>query len=234
MERLSIESFLQNGHEYDLYTYGPVDNVPGRASVLDAGAVVPFSMVGEFRCAGSVCAAAFSDAFRFKLLLDRGGVWADTDVVCLRPFDLEEDYCFPLLSGFPMLGREPGFSIDSWFLKAPQGSAFLRYCHDVAMTHAGRDLVWGQIGPLLIKDAIDRFALHRFARGPTFFPVNYDSYKLFTDGSALASVVWHLFSRYSIALHLYHEMWREAGIDKDASFPNDCIYERLKRRYAAA
>ena len=69
MERLSIESFLRNGHEYDLYTYGPVDGVPRGAAVLDAAAVVPQALVAEFRCGGGPCAAAISDAFRFKLLL---------------------------------------------------------------------------------------------------------------------------------------------------------------------
>jgi hypothetical protein len=33
------------------------------------------------------------------------------------------------------------------------------------------------------------------------------------------------------AVHLWHEKWRRAGVDKDARFPAGCLYERLKQRY---
>jgi hypothetical protein len=38
--------------------------------------------------------ARFSNSFRYELLLEHGVWWVDTDVVCLRPFDLERQFVF--------------------------------------------------------------------------------------------------------------------------------------------
>ena len=32
-----------------------------------------------------------------------------------------------------------------------------------------------------------------------------------------------------ICIHLWNEMWRRQGIDKDSSFHKDCFYEKLKK-----
>jgi len=33
------------------------------------------------------------------------------------------------------------------------------------------------------------------------------------------------------AIHLWNEMWRRNGADKDADYDPDCFYEKLKKRY---
>ena len=33
------------------------------------------------------------------------------------------------------------------------------------------------------------------------------------------------------AVHMWHEVWRRNGADKDAQFHPDCLYEKLKRMY---
>ena len=76
MEQLSIRSFLAHGHEYHLYVYGSVDNVPAGTRVMDARDIHPEPW--DFQSC-----AIFADYFRYKLLLDRGGWWADLDAVCL-------------------------------------------------------------------------------------------------------------------------------------------------------
>src|SRR5258706_13279784 len=43
MEHLSISSFLQNGHEYHLYIYDHVGNVPEGTVVKDAAEILPAS-----------------------------------------------------------------------------------------------------------------------------------------------------------------------------------------------
>src|SRR6187401_3043571 len=91
MERLAIRSFLANGHSFHLYAYDSIDGLPEGAVVKDGNKILPASQIFTYRegfAQGSP--AAFSNFFRYKLLLDRGGWWVDTDVVCLRPFDLED------------------------------------------------------------------------------------------------------------------------------------------------
>ena len=83
MERLVIASFGANGHEFHLYTYDQLDDLPGGAVLKDAREVLPAKWVlrdsrGSF--------AGFSDVFRYKLLLEKGGWWVDMDTVCLQPW----------------------------------------------------------------------------------------------------------------------------------------------------
>src|SRR5881227_24224 len=92
LERLSIASFLKNGHSYILYTYEPVEGVPAGAELKDANEILPSSSIFRYReydtCSG------FSNFFRYKLLLERGGWWADTDMICLKPFNLSAEFVF--------------------------------------------------------------------------------------------------------------------------------------------
>ncbi len=45
MEALSIKSFLNNGHEYHLYTYSHVDNIPLGTIVKDGNEILPESEI---------------------------------------------------------------------------------------------------------------------------------------------------------------------------------------------
>ena len=92
LERLSIASFLANGHAVHLYTYGDVDRVPPGVVRCDANKILPesavFTYAGGF---GKGSPSAFANGFRYKLLLERGGMYSDTDIVCLRPFAFAEE-----------------------------------------------------------------------------------------------------------------------------------------------
>ncbi len=84
MERLSITSFLRNGHPFHLYVYGKPDGVPEGTVVLDANEILPSSRI--FKYAAHNTYAGFANFFRYKLLSEKGGWWVDADTVCLKPF----------------------------------------------------------------------------------------------------------------------------------------------------
>src|SRR5438132_12635269 len=92
MEKLSISSFIRNGHDYHLYTYNELPYVPAGTVLKDANEILPASAIFQYRDRPSY--AGFANSFRYKLLLERGGWWADTDTVCLRLFDFSEEYVF--------------------------------------------------------------------------------------------------------------------------------------------
>src|ERR1700678_418306 len=92
MERLCIESFLQNGHPFHLYVYEDVAGVPAGTELRDANQILPASRIFQYYEHASY--SGFSNFFRYKLLLEFGGWYTDTDMVCLRPFDFESDYVF--------------------------------------------------------------------------------------------------------------------------------------------
>jgi glycosyl transferase-like sugar-binding protein len=232
MERLSIESFLYHKHDFHLYTYGPVQNVPPGTRVLDANEILSRDKVERFKYTGNPSYSAFSNVFRYKLLLEKGGIWVDLDVICLRKFDIGSDYLFPMVNHQLMLGRDNlDFDIDAWFIKVPTNSELMKFCYETACQYEGHEMSWGTIGPALLRDAVCRFGLQRFASHWDFFPINWSHYREFVSGSILATVIWHLFCRKALVIHLYHEVWRQNGLDKNGTFDRNSIYERLKARY---
>ena len=71
MERLSIASFLTNGHEYHLYVYNEIENAPEGTVLKAANEILPESMICQYKEYPSH--AGFSNFFRYKLLLEEGG-----------------------------------------------------------------------------------------------------------------------------------------------------------------
>jgi hypothetical protein len=229
MERLSISSFLANGHEYHLYVYRDVPGVPEGTTVLDAAGIVAEGRIGNFSWL-----AEFSDLFRYKLLLERGGIWADLDVICLRPFQIHADYLFPRTDHIGMLGRdepESGIAIDGWFLKAPAGSQLMRICLERAIAGEGKQNAWGHIGPENLCTAATELGLLRHASHWKFFPINWKRYRDFTEATPLSETLYSRLGHTALVMHLYREMWIKNGVDPDSTFDKASIYEKLKARY---
>ena len=109
LEKLCVQSFLDNGHEFHLYTYSDIGGIPAGAVVKDGNEILPESDIFQYRT-GSY--AGFADWFRYKLLLERGGWWVDMDLVCFRPFDFQQklivEHCPDGLYTNTPLYAEPG------------------------------------------------------------------------------------------------------------------------------
>lgn len=96
MEQLTIQSFIQNNHQFRLFTYDP-DHFPLKDSKLDivnANEILDhanfFVYTGNGDCpAGSV--GGFSDIFRFEILKKHGSWYVDMDVTCLKNLDSLKD-----------------------------------------------------------------------------------------------------------------------------------------------
>ncbi|WP_423068835.1 hypothetical protein [Devosia sp. CN2-171] len=88
IERLSLTSFVAQGHPIALYTYGPVAGVPQGVEVRDAEAVLPRTMADANRYSNGSY-ALFSNMFRMELQRRSLGMWVDADVVCWRPITVD-------------------------------------------------------------------------------------------------------------------------------------------------
>ena len=125
LEQLSIKSFMKNGHEYHLYVYDDVKDVPMGTIVKDANEIIPESEIYKNRYESIAYSyLGFSDYFRVKLIYDKGGFWVDTDIVCLKYFDFQEDYVFTPEQSHVENG------ISSSLFKCPKNSVFLKEMHD--------------------------------------------------------------------------------------------------------
>ena len=218
MEQLSIASFRQNGHDYHLYVYDETKNIPPGTIVKDANVILPASRI--FQYVGRPSYAGFSNFFRYKLLLERGGWWVDMDTICLKEFDFPEDYVFgsEIAKGIEV--------VNSGILKAPIGSEAMAYAWNVCQGKDPQKLAWGETGPRLVAEVVEAFGLERFKKAHhVFCPLGYSEWRKVLEPNA------PLLDDGSYAIHLWNEMWREAGQDKNADYDPLCLYEQLKRRY---
>ena len=220
MERLSIASFLANGHEYHLYTYQEVADVPAGVQVRDANAIVPASAIFQYREYASY--AGFANFFRYKLLLERGGWWADMDAICLRPFVANQEYVFS--SERDAQGRQ---FVNNGVLHAPAGAEILQQAWDICQAKDPAALQWGETGPTLLQSLVHKLHLwEHIEDAETFCPIPPHR---FLDVVLPGRPV--VFGEETKSVHLWNEMWRRYDLPKDEAYAPLSLYEQLKQQY---
>lgn len=219
MERMSVASFLANGHEYHLYVYDDVKYVPRGVLVRDANEILPSSMIFQYKHSRSY--AGFANFFRYQLLLKKGGWWADTDVICLRPFLFIDEHVF---ASEEHKGRQIA---NNGIIKAPAASALMAYACQVCRSKDPEQLLWGETGPRLLDEAIRLFSLEEYSQPPQVFcPLGFEEWEKVLDPQANLGR-----DQATYAIHLWNEMWRRENRDKNGQYHPDCLYEQLKRKY---
>jgi hypothetical protein len=231
LERLAIGSFVANGHTLHLYTYAPVEGVPPGVVLRDAREILPESAIftyGDGMGRGSP--AGFANMFRYKLLHDRGGIWCDTDIVCLRAFTFALES--PLWVGgerqAPHRAKSPGDGIaNACYLQAPAGSDLMRECYEVCAAWDKAAMRWGETGPALVTRLfLERGLVSHVLAPDTICPLDWWNVRAFVSRPFVPPPE-------AFAVHLWNEMWRQSGLDKDGTFAANGGYETLKRRYAS-
>jgi hypothetical protein len=243
LERLCMSSFLAHGHALQLHVYAEPTGVPQGVQLVDAGTTLPQQLLFHHEPSGSV--AAFADWFRYRVLYERGGVWADTDVVCLKPLV----YAHP-----EIFARQDESVINNAVLGLPAGhplAAWMSDCcehpnralpYDTARTRRRKlkrrllqgnrrgNIEWGEYGPRGFTEAARHLGYEdRALPFWHFYPVPYQNWRCMFDSSL--SDKTDLFAG-STAVHLWNEMTRRApGFDRDGRFPPDSLFERLCARY---
>jgi hypothetical protein len=221
VERLSITSFILNGHTFELYSYGPIAGIPKGTQLRNAAEILSSDRVFRYREHASY--AGFSNFFRYKLLSERGGWWVDLDSVCLKPFDFDDQFVFSseqLLDGrqVPNVGC----------IKAPRGSGIMDELWRSCQGMDPAQISWGDTGPRLLRQVLPRFGLEASVQeSHVFCPVGFAEWERLLDPSAEWS-----FPASTRAVHLWNEMWRRAGRDKESTYHPSCLFEQLKARYS--
>ncbi len=220
LERMCMSSFVQQGFAYHLYVYEDPKGVPSGVELRDAEAIVPRSKIfrysaGEF---GVGSFAGFSDLFRYTLIHQIGGWWADTDHACVERFQIDAEEAL-----FLEETKNDRFRVVAGFYKLPAGSDVLAYCLDAIAKKNLNEIVHGEIGPDLITAAVA--ANHRIPLPPhRFLPVPWWDYQRLLYDEALSTDGW-------LTVHFWNGMITSAAIDKAGTFPPNSVFERLKRRY---
>ena len=243
IEKLCMASFVANGHEFHLYTYSNLEGVPDGVIIKDANIILPESQIFTY-CNGSY--AGFADWFRWELLLKCGNFYVDMDMICLKPFDFQDDIVF---------GKEDVTLSCPAVIKFPKGHYLSKFMVDVCqypnklrgydglrtkirklsrkffLGNRKRNVSWGEAGgPVGFTNVLKYFDLFESGKPFTyFFPIHYANWKCIFDDTLKndPSLFFNTF-----AIHLWNEKCRqEKGFNKNANFHKDSLIEQLKRRY---
>lgn len=225
LELLCIQSYIKMGHEFHLYHYSGIPNIPDNVVSLDANEVLSREHLFKDEY-GSY--ATFSDWFKLKMLFDRGNWWVDMDTICLRYFDFEKDYCFSIEHN-SKIDRIEQYSLN--ILKAPAGSRIM----ETSLLAIDRIIQSGQPVPwrafLQVFRAIARnYNMTPFVPGrSTFNPITWDEVSGLIEIPNDISIDDDVY-----AIHFFNSIWTRYGICKNSTYPKGCFYEILKENYEVA
>lgn len=228
LERLSIGSFMRHGWCVRLWTYGLTTSLPAGVERCDARRVIPES--GVFTYANGSY-AGFANLFRYAVLSREGGLWADTDVICLSPSSrvAQENP-----DGFFVTERtqagEDQVNPNVIFHPKPRTGDLIDLAHAVADRFDPEQLKWGDCGPRLLTwlaRAYPRLA-PRIMEPDFANPIDWwrcPQDLLSADGHIPPGTAF---------LHCYNETWRRLGRDKDVEYPPGSIMAQVHGEYARA
>lgn len=161
---IALASFVYYGHQVKLYLYDMNIEVPHGVVKADANKIIPESKI--FKHFNSY--AAFSDIFRYAMIIKTGEMWVDTDTFCFSStfFDNNEYVFIEEASGIYAGG----------ILKLPQKSDIALSLYENAkkiilkkkdyVAKSPDDLPWDDwviIGPGLITKWVNIYSLDKFA-----------------------------------------------------------------------
>jgi mannosyltransferase OCH1-like enzyme len=248
MEQLSIQSFRQNGHDYHLYVYEDVRDVPKGVQLMDARSILPADRIFTYQHGAEQGSySGFADAFRWHLLAEKGGWWADLDVVCLKPFDFPDSHI--IASSHEGKWGNPAINC---VMKMPANSDLATYLCRESDRYDPQQIRFTETGPLLLQRGIAALGLDSAIVAHDIFcaiswrsvqqkiaytqlnsrPCRWLNYtKDYARGVLKPAASIDRLRRHSAAIHLWSEMWRREQLDKNATYHPSCLYERLKQVY---
>lgn len=240
VERLSILSYLQQGHPVRLHVYGEVQDVPDGAELADANETMPFDMAMSLWIplnGGSYALA--SDYFRMKLMQSGAGLWSDSDMICLCPIEVEGN----------LFGLETDASINTAILRLDPDSPIVRdilagfspnhvpywlpaarqvrwWARKLTFRPFGAtDFRWGTLGPRALTGLARRYGVdHLAAPVDVYYPLPLERWReAFEPGGCFDEFV----TERSRTIHLWHSHI------EDATPPPSSAVGRLAARLGA-
>jgi hypothetical protein len=261
LEKLSLASFLANGHEYHLYAYNNIENIPDGVVIEDANSIIPQSEVFAYKNAiyalfgrwlrwhysmKDVTYSTFSNWFRWELLFRKGGYWVDMDVICLKPFTFMEEILFCM---------ESNNRANPAILRFPKGHEISLFMTNISKSpntilpfDSFSEKIWKCVRKWLLGNKRNYISWGEsggpvgFTRALKYFGL-FDKGKPFTFFYPVHPCNWKCFFddtfkdnldffSGSYAVHFWNDMIRrEKDFDKDCSFNKDSVFEKLKAKY---
>lgn len=218
MELLTMQSFLDHGYSVNVWSYSEDLKIPAGAIWKDANEIIPEKDIFSYRHTnkyghGKGSYAGFSDIFRYKLLYEKGGIWVDTDITCLKKLDISTPYFFRHHHSIGLVGN---------VLKAPAQSPLMRWCYEQAVKTVQPDNKEWLLPVEILKKGVLRFELSQYIGDIS----NQDSFPivrtlLFSDKKLRPE--WKV-------IHWMNEEFRRLNISKSVAVSGSA-YEQLLNKH---
>ena len=206
LEKLCIESWIKNGYEFYLWVYDLDIEVPDKVVIANANHIVQFSeyfTYDEGHSKGTPI--AFSNLFRAELLYQRGGLYTDLDVLCLKSYHFKKRLVFS-----EQVDSGHDYHVATCILYSENaGEELFKDWIDwiIAKRNNWRPTTHGDLGPNLITPLIISRDLKEYVLPKEYFcPVDWQSYKGIFD-----------YKGDSYGIHLFGSIWNDEdykNIDK--------------------
>jgi mannosyltransferase OCH1-like enzyme len=201
LEKLCIDSWIKNGYEFYLWVYDLDIEVPDKVVIANANHIVSFTeyfTYSEGHSRGTP--VAFSNLFRAQLLYQRGGLYIDLDVLCLKPYEFNEQFVFSeqMDSGWD-------YHVATCILYSEnKGERIFEDWSDWIITKKNKTITHGDLGPNLFTKLITLYNLKEYVLPKEYFcPVDWQSYKDILE-----------YKPDSYGLHLYRSLWNQKDLKK--------------------
>jgi hypothetical protein len=228
LARLSLASFAAQGFRVTLWSYAPDALSADGADVRDASGVLP----AEAGAAENM--AYLTSLFRYRVLAEHGGLWADMDLVALGGGTLPDAVRFvasekrrPFRHAEPTPTGEGLTQVTNCFMCNPApdpGDLFHRATDAVAGLNP-EERTWENAGP----HRLARLMLDHPGHGTAILPPE----------TADPVAWWNVPGTFleerdppdTPFMHMYATIWARRGVDAEASFPDHSMAGRLWRKY---
>jgi hypothetical protein len=165
--------------------------------------------------------AAFSDLFRYELILKHGEWWVDADVYCLRDDIPDCDYAW---------AHQDRDRINGAILKFPANDENLDRISKAAKERSKITTDWCELGPAILTEFIEtsRFDSH-FGTTNTFYPIHWVESFLFWLPNCNGVVIGK--GRASYFVHLWSSVLNKIGVDRNTKPPQGSFLRNICEPY---
>jgi len=223
VEKLCIQSFLDHGHEFHLYTYADVGGIPEGAVNKNANEILPASEI--FKRPGEDI-RGLADYFRYALLAERGGWWVDMDLICLKSFDFDDEIIF-------VEELEGDMHYQNAVLRFPPQHPLMIFMRDLCADKLDKETHGhGMLGgPRILSQHIRDFGLEKHAKPLLQFVMLQDTPLLAFNNTFRQGL--H-FPANAHSIHLGNMFLDRVNIDKNVQYDPESLFEQLKSKHRVA
>jgi hypothetical protein len=154
-----------------------------------------------------------ADILRYEILYKFGGIYSDTDVICLKPFDDLQASGFEIFAGIEVnwvsrITKNP-LHVGSAIIGCKKGCEIMKYCldHLLSVEDAPEEHILNRVGPGLLSKAFTKSILEDGNEKVLLLPISYFYPFPFEHRDMPFRKALRHKSLESMALHLWKGSW---------------------------